>query len=145
MTSIREQILTRKIEVSHAGKSVTYTLPTYLSGITPEVLDNENLLVEYMNDKGCLHGLLHVGLQQEIINVRAIPRKKTVDGQPIAQTAENITKYQKMIDSYKPALMPNPAASKAGKEPTPEKALEILLKGMTAEQLMERLMAMTAK
>lgn len=142
---IMSQITSGRFEVNHAGTSAWFTNPEYTQGLTREILLDEELLTDFCRKAGVLHKMLHTGFQQELVNWRAIPRRKDKAGDQIPFTPALVEKYQKEITAYLPKLMPDPAATKAGKaEPTPEKALEVLLKGMTPEQLMSKLQAMTA-
>lgn len=63
----------KEIEVNHQGEDVVLDLPEWLTGAS-EVLEDEKALTDWAKKNGCLHGLLHYGIQQFIIKIRAIAR-----------------------------------------------------------------------
>jgi hypothetical protein len=139
------QILEKKFEVNHGGTSHTFQTADYMRGLTKEILTNEDRLVDYLRDRKILLPALHTFLQQDMVNLRAIPRK-TKNTVQIPMTKENIPGYQAAISSYLPKLMPDPDTfGKQPKEITPEKALETLLKGMTPAEIMAKIAEMQKK
>ena len=103
-----------KIEVSHRGEDVTLTLPAWLTEASPVLMDEE-LLVEWAKENEVLHGLIHSGIQQEIIRLRAVARPpvdtKTDTSLSIILDKENA---QDRMNEYvcKPTLPPGQASNK---------------------------------
>lgn len=61
------------IEVKHLGEDATFDLPTWLTAAS-SILADEVALLEWAQEHEVLHGLLHSGIQQEIIRIRAAAR-----------------------------------------------------------------------
>jgi len=109
-----------KIEVLHNGEEITLDLPTWLAEAGAVLMDEEALL-EWAKDNEVLHGLLHSGIKQEIIMLRAAARPNDVadpDGLKgdivkvsIIDDAEGA---QTRLDDYvcKPTPPPGQAANK---------------------------------
>lgn len=63
------------LEVNHKGEDVTFNLPAWLIAAA-EKLENEEKLLEWAQEYEVVHGLLHFGIQQLIIALRAAARPK---------------------------------------------------------------------
>ncbi len=118
--------------VSHRGEDVTLTLPEWLSE-AKDKLDDEKALTEWAKDNGVLHALLHAGIQQLIINLRAIARPPVnIKTDESLSIIVNIIAAQERINEYifKPVAKPGQASvTKIAKH----------LEGMTKEQVLELL------
>lgn len=98
-----------KIKVTHGQNNVTLDLPTWLQE-AKDCLENEDGLVAWARSNGVMHGLLHAGIQQVIIQMRAAAR-------PDENT--NIIKdrngAQERLDNYKctPVRRPGTGSTQA--------------------------------
>jgi len=63
------------ISVSHRGEDVTLQLPSWLCD-ADGLLEDANALLEWANENKIVHALLHSGIQQMIIQMRAVARPK---------------------------------------------------------------------
>ena len=84
--SIYEIIETGKIEVNHNGEDVTFELPSWLKQAAGK-LENEEELLTWAKGEGIVHALLHAGLSDTVIGLRAAIRpaaKKNADGNMVA-------------------------------------------------------------
>ena len=62
-----------KLEVNHKGEDVTFDLPQWLIEAS-DCLEDEAALLTWAREYEVLHGLLHYGIQQGIIALRAAAR-----------------------------------------------------------------------
>ena len=115
MASVRAQLNEGKFVVVNQGNEAVFTFPTWLH-IDNETLNNEELLVAHCKKYNVLHKLLHTGLQQEVINCRAISRIVNKAGKAVAYTAELVEKIQEKLNDYLSAFMPAPAEPKKTKQ-----------------------------
>ena len=85
--SIYEIIETGKIEVNHNGDDQTFELPSWLKEAAGK-LENEEELLTWAKDNKIIHALLHAGLADTVIGLRAAIRpaavKKAEDGRVYA-------------------------------------------------------------
>ena len=72
--SVREQINQGIINVEHKGIVQDVELPTWLRN-TATNLDDAEALIDSLREDGQLLGVLHQGLAQSVINVRAAARR----------------------------------------------------------------------
>jgi len=75
--SFHDILKTGKIDVLHNGDEITLELPEWLAEAA-EHLMNEDALLQWAKDNEVLHGLLHSGIKQEIIMLRAAARPKDI-------------------------------------------------------------------
>ena len=61
------------IDVNHKGEDVTFDLPTWLTSAM-DLLEDEQKLLAWAQTHEVLHGLMHFGIQQLIIALRAAAR-----------------------------------------------------------------------
>lgn len=121
-------------EVKHQHEYVTLVLPEWLVDASDK-LDDEESLLEWAQEHEVLHGLMHLGIQQVIIALRAAARPsvnaKTGETKSILTDMENA---QKRVDDYVLKPVKKPGSSK--KTPSPEEALKVLqASGMTLEDI----------
>jgi len=84
--SIYEIIETGKIEVNHNGEDKSFELPNWLKAAAGK-LENEKELLDWAKEYEIIHALLHAGLADTIIGLRAAIRpaaKKNAEGEMIA-------------------------------------------------------------
>jgi hypothetical protein len=121
-------------EVKHQHEYVTLELPQWIKRAGAH-LDSEDDLIVWAEGHEVMHGLLHMGLQQAIIALRAAARPavnaKTGETKSIIDDRE---KAQKRVDEYVVKPIKKPGTSK--KETTPEDALAVLRKaGYSLDQI----------
>lgn len=63
--------LTTETSVPVTGKSIEHTLPRHLFP-NAEQFENEEKLLEWAREKGCLHACLQMGIQKFLIDCRAV-------------------------------------------------------------------------
>lgn len=137
--SIIEQVKAGQVEVNHQAEgfkkqTAVFKLPAHLC-LTEEVLFDEQELINHLKQHGVLHAIIHKGIAQDIICVRAKARPsitKTDKNPPLDTPARH-----KLVSDYKPNLLPRPQAIKLPsiddqaemiKKLSPEKLQELLLK-----------------
>lgn len=120
----RETLREGVLRVSHKGLTAVINLPLWLAGCYRH-LDNQAELCAWLDNQDLLLEVLHLGLAQAVIRVRAEARTYDKDGLPVINT--------EAASDYKPKPLPSPAAKKSGM--TPEEALDAL----SPEQLRELL------
>jgi len=108
------------IDVLHRGEEVTLTLPEWLTEAS-EVLMQEEDLTQWAKDNEVLHGLLHSGIQQEIIRLRAAarPAVNTKDDTSPSLIEEK-DKAQTRVDDYVCKPTPPPGETKASAKESAE-------------------------
>ena len=96
--SIFEIIETGKIMVNHDGEDVVFNLPNWLKDAAGK-LENEEDLLTWAKGEGIVHALLHAGLSDTVIGLRAAIRpaaKKNAEGNMVAvslvKDSDNATK-----------------------------------------------------
>jgi len=104
--SVREQINQGVINVEHKGLSQDVELPTWLRNTAPN-LDLQEALIDSLREDGQLLGVLHQGLAQSVINVRAAARRYDDKKQAFISATH--------ARDHKAPLLPNPTESKAKK------------------------------
>ncbi len=103
------------IEVLHRGQAVNLELPEWLTDAKDCLMD-ESALLEWAKEHEILHGLIHSGIQQEIIRIRAAARPsvntKTDESKSIIDEQDNA---QDRVNEYvcKPTLPPGSTDNKA--------------------------------
>ena len=117
--SIHNTIKETTIDIQHAGQDYTFDMPGWVNDFSTH-MDDVDGLVEVARKHDCLHGLLHAGLQQLIINIRAKGRPADKKGQTQPMDVEA---GQDRIDNYRMKPVPVPGAAKAI---TPDKAIAAL-------------------
>ncbi len=60
-------------EITHGANTANFTLPSYLEGVR-DILEDEEALIKWAMDHEIMHGLLHYGLQELLIKLRAVAR-----------------------------------------------------------------------
>ena len=118
--SVREQINQGLINVEHKGLFQDVELPTWLRNTAPN-LDDVSALMISLREDGQLLGVLHQGLAQSVINVRAAARR--YDDKKQAYISANHAR-----DHVAPTL-PNPAENRA-KKADPAQAIRDIAKAM---------------
>lgn len=136
--SIHTTISEEAIEVMHDGETYMFTMPSWVLEFS-DVMGDEDGLVEVARRHKCLHGLLHAGLQQLIINIRAKgrPADKKGETQPMDTDAG-----QERIDSYRMKPVPVPGAIRAI---TPDKAIQSLKAAGFTDEAIQAMMEAQAK
>ena len=128
--SIHTTISDTTIEIDHDGGTYTFDTPNWVNEFS-EVMDDEEGIVAVARKHEILHGLLHAGLQQLVINIRAKGRPGLIKGvtQPMDQQAG-----QDRIDAYMPRPVPVPGTSKKI-ELTPEQAADQLRRDIASGKI----------
>lgn len=108
---IREILNHGFCDVEDKGVTFTQNLPTWMR-LDNQTLDNMDLLAGTLGEKR-VHALIHKGLAQAVIDVRAKARQKDKAGKPNGNP-----------EKYEPNLLPNPSETK-GRTMSPAQALEI--------------------
>ena len=115
--SMYEIIETGKIEVNHNGEDVTFNVPDWLKNASGK-LENEEALFAWAKKEGILHALLHSGISDEIIGLRAEIRpndKKDSEGNAIkVSLVKDAEKAQKRAEAYKPKVKIRPGTGGSG-------------------------------
>lgn len=125
----REILADGKVTVNHQDQVATFNLPGWLSGVS-EHLDNETDLANYLRERGVLLGVIHQGLAQEIINVRAKARPAPTKENPDPDL--DTPRQHEKVANHVPSLLPKPKADKND----PMNAIEALKKaGWTLEDI----------
>lgn len=107
--SIHTTIKEDRLEVSHQGEDISLETPDWFRQFD-EMMDDEEKLLHVARQEGVLHGLLHAGLQQAVIGMRAAARP-VKDG--VTWTTEGeADRAQKRLDAYRPKPVPVPGAKK---------------------------------
>jgi len=159
--SIHTIIKTGKFEVKHQHEEVMLNIPQYLI-INSDVMMDEDKLLQWAMDNEILHGLLHKGIKQLIIDLRATARpqvklysspdkikEREEDGFRIDKTKCEVTrsiikdadKAQDRIDNYiiKPLPIPGTTTNVKVTKAIEDKMLEIVANmkkaGMNDEQI----------
>lgn len=114
--SVREQIGQGTINVEHKGLSRDIDLPVWICA-TANVLDSPDDLIKTLADHDQLLGVLHQGLAQSIINVRAAARRYDNNQQACIDPASGL--------KHQAPQLPKPGTAKKGAM-TPEQALDAL-------------------
>ena len=104
--SVREQINQGIINVEHKSLVQDVELPTWLRNTAPN-LDDAEALIDSLRKDGQLLGVLHQGLAQSVINVRAAARRYDAKKQAYISAKHG-------RDHVAPTL-PNPAETRAKK------------------------------
>ena len=158
------------IEVSHLGEKETFELPEWLTG-AKDILGDMEALVAWAQEEEVMHGLLHSGIQQEIIRIRAASRPTINSYADVNKYNEAIGKLvvkdhfhmndrdcqiskrlscdtldaQSRIDDYVCKEVKKPGGTKKA-EVTTESAIEKLLSdGLTPEEIMKKIQVMQNK
>ena len=114
--SIFEIIETGKIEVNHNGEDRTFDLPEWLKAASGK-LENEKELLEWAEEYEIIHALLHAGLSDTVIGLRAAIRpagKKDKDGNmvPVSLVKDEIKAQERAKDfTIKPKTRPGTGGS----------------------------------
>lgn len=131
--SIHKTIREAVIEIHHDGTDYVFDVPGWVNEFS-EVMSDEAGLVAVARKHECLHGLLHAGLQQLVINIRQ--KGRPADKKSVTQPMD-VDAGQNRIDAYRMKPVPVPGAAKPIQ---PDDALRALLdSGMTKEELLEKL------
>jgi hypothetical protein len=114
--SMYEIIETGKIEVNHNGEDVTFNLPEWLKNAAGK-LENAEALLAWAKEYEIIHALLHAGISDTIIGLRAAIRpagKKDKDGNmiPVSLVKDEI-KAQERANEFviKPKARPGTGGS----------------------------------
>ena len=103
------------IDVMHQGEEVTLELPAWLKS-AKGILNDAEKLEAWAKDQGILHGLLHSGIQHEIIDIRAVARPatnaKTGETKSILAERDNA---QDRVNKHSVNAVPEPGTSTASK------------------------------
>lgn len=127
----REILADGSVVVTHQDQVATFKLPNWMQGVS-DVLDNETNLVNYLKERGVLQGVIHQGLAQEIINVRAKARPMPTKDDPNPDLDSK--RQHEKVAYHVPSLLPKPKATKDD----PASAIEALKKaGWTLEDIMK--------
>ena len=101
--SVRDQLEDGVINVNHGDLNKDVKLPSWLSGCV-EHLDSPGLLVDYLKEQQVLLGVLHQGLAQCIINVRAVSRRFDADKVPFISPSKAQEYMPKPLPAFKSAI-----------------------------------------
>lgn len=129
--SIHTTIGETTIEIQHGTQGTfTFDMPEWVNDFS-EVMGDGELIADVARKHGCLHGLLHAGLQQLVINIRSKGRPADVKGetQPM-----DVDAGQDRIDAYVMKPVPIPGTSKV-KELTPEQAADQLRRDIASGKI----------
>jgi hypothetical protein len=140
--SMFDIIETGKIEVNHNGEDRSFDLPDWLKQATGK-LENKDTLLEWATEHEIIHALLHAGIADTIIGLRAAIRpaaKKDKNGNliPVSLTkdAENADKR-----AFEFRIKPKVRPGTGGKTPEQRQAEALkILAGLTTAQIAEVLM-----
>lgn len=145
MTTIREQLLAREIVVTNRGRKYTFTLPNVLDGLTPEILDDEELLVDWCKEQDILQRIIHTGFRQFVIDCRAPARPQDKDGTALDYTTEIVQSIQDKLNHMLPGLLAKPGGRKKDPKETIQDYMNRMIKdGMTKEEVLAELASMIA-
>jgi hypothetical protein len=125
--SIRQQLNNGKVEVTHGNQQAMFELPAWLD-LTDSTIDDKDALIEHLEQHGVLMGVLHQGLAQSVIGVRAAarPNKKDEDLDTATQ--------RKKAREWTPGTLPRPKDEVSEATSAIQKLLD---KGFTKEQILE--------
>jgi hypothetical protein len=134
--NIRKQLNEGRIAVENKGRSDQVNLPGWMRNAAQVGLDNENELVEQLREDGVLLSVLHAGLRDNVIQVRAKARAETKneDGSktPWIDHAS--------AESHQPNPLPDPEKSKSKKSESPQEYIERRkAEGASKKKIMEEL------
>lgn len=142
MASIIEQVSARTFKVEQNGQNFTFTMATYMEGLTPEIMTNSEALINWAMDSGQMYGLLCEGIRGDVIKQRALCRKVDKAGDPIYVTSKMEAEYQEAILKHTPATFKSESTKKTA---TSINAIETALKSgkLSKEALKALLDSMT--
>ena len=140
--SMYEIIETGKIEVNHNGEDRVFDLPNWLKNAASK-LENEEKLLEWAKEYEIIHALLHAGIADTIIGLRAAIRpaaKKDKTGNLVpVSLIKDAEKAQTRADEF--VIKPKTRPGTGGKTPEQRQAEALkLLAGLTPEQIAEVLL-----
>lgn len=127
--SIRKQLNEGQVEVEHKGQKDMFDLPEWLQ-LSNDVLDSEEKLIEHLREQGLLLAVLHQGLSQSVIGVRAVARPNVTKSDP--DPAFPTAALRKRAASWKPNRLPSEDGGRLSKRDKAIKALTDL--GFTQAQ-----------
>lgn len=125
MASIIEQVTNRTFKVEQNGQNFTFTMATYMEGLTPEIMTDKEALINWAMDSDQLYGLICEGIRGDVIKQRAICRKVDKAGDPIYVTKQMESDYQAAILEHVPATFKSETTKKTA---TSINAIEAALK-----------------
>lgn len=139
--SIYVTLQEEEFEVSHNGEDVKFQSPEWMRAFTPEVMESEEECVRIATENDMLHGLIHLGLQQAIIGMRAKARPADKNGEKISITGEvEFVKAEERLNAYRPKPISRPGKKK---EVSPADALAALkASGMSKEEILAKIAEM---
>jgi len=106
--SIYEQIMAGAVEVNHQAtgyskQTAMFNLPAFLQIPEATLFDKASLL-EWLEEHGCLLEVLHSGVQQEVIGVRATARPSVTKADP--NPSLDAPERHRLVRDYKPRQIP---------------------------------------
>ena len=127
--AIRTQLKEGVTEVTHEDQKANFELPEHLAEAYP-YLDDKTALVKHFDEHGVLLEMLHQGISQEFVNVRAKarPNKTKQNPNPSLDTAEQRRKAK----DHRPGTLPAEDRSRLTKREKAKKSLIDL--GFSEEQ-----------
>ena len=129
--SVRQQLSEGYVLVNHQDQSANFDLPEWMKR-TSKVLDDEEQLVQELRNSGNLLGVIHQGLAQCIIGVRAKARPVATKSNP--EPKLDTATQRKKVQEYQAPTLPKPKDELAEATSAIQKLLN---KGFTKEQILE--------
>lgn len=145
--SIHTMVSADVLDVTHYKEKHDFSMPEWFQDFGAEgVMMSEDKLVEVAKKHGILHGLLHAGLQQAVIGMRACCRPADdKDGNGVSMLG-NLDKMNEKLEAYRPKPVKVPGASAKKKPMTLEEVIaEMRKKGSSDEEIKDYFMKEMAK
>jgi len=140
--SMYEIIEIGKIEVNHNGEDKEFDIPEWLKAAAGK-LENEEELLNWAKEYEIIHALIHAGIADTIIGLRAAIRpagKKDKDGNMVV-TSLIIDAEKAQIRADEFVIKPKTRPGTGGKTPEQRQAEALkLLAGLTPAQIAEVLL-----
>lgn len=136
--SIRKQVMMEQVEVKHEGETVELTLPGWFRafGESEGLMDSEEEMVRVATEQGVLHGLLHAGLQQALIGIRAMARP--AKGERIS-TPDGVIQAQARVNTYTPPVVSMPKSTSPRSMNTQDLLAALKAKGLSETDILAML------
>lgn len=132
--NIFETLSDASFTVDHGTESHDFMTPEWLLAFTPGAMASEEDLIMIAREQGVLHGLLHAGLQQAIIGMRAAARPCDKKGVRQSMLAD-VQGAQDRLDAYRPKVLKPPGVKK---EISAADAIAVLkAQGLSLEEIMK--------
>lgn len=127
--SIRAQLNAGKVEVEHKGQNAEFELPMWMQ-LDNATLDDESALVEHLRQNGLLLPVLHNGLSQCVIGVRAVARPNPTKSEPNPDFPTS--ELRRKARQWEPNKLPSEDGNRLSPE---QKAIRELVKAGYSEEV----------